>query len=91
MGRQLASLGFVVGRQWLWRRMLSLCTPKVLLASTVVAQAVDPLELMDPFDHRNNLGSQCFGMLPLGAELAAAFKRVQNVQLYQVWMIPLFL
>eukprot|EP00750_Incisomonas_marina_P029581 INCI7198.3.p1 GENE.INCI7198.3~~INCI7198.3.p1 ORF type:complete len:1333 (+),score=224.12 INCI7198.3:281-4279(+) len=45
--------------------------------------AVDPLELMDPFDHRNNLGSQCFGMLPLGAELAAAFKRVQNVQLYQ--------
>ncbi len=50
----------------------------------LMIQAVDPLELMDPFDHRNNLGAQCFGMLPLGAELAAAFKRVQSVRLYEV-------
>ena len=44
--------------------------------------SVDPLELMDPFDHGNNLGKNCFGILPLGAELAAALKRVQNVELY---------
>ena len=42
------------------------------------------MEMMDPFDHRNNLGKNCFGILPLGAELAAAFKRVHDLRVFEV-------